>query len=73
MAQPWSLEELDETYFQRRMTSMVAFDIPVERIETKARLGQKQSAEMNSELADWLEIQPDPMRHELARLLRASL
>lgn len=73
MAQPWSLDELDEAYFQQRMTSMVAFDIPVERIETKARLGQKQSSEMNAELADWLEIQPDPMRRELARLLRASL
>lgn len=70
---PWSLDTQDEDYIEQRMSSMVLFEIPVERIDTKARLGQKQSAEMNQELAEWLELQPDQMRRELAGILRASM
>lgn len=72
MPAPWSLDSQAEEYLRARMEHMVAFDLPVQRIETKARLGRKQNVELNRELADWLEVQPDPMRRELARLIRAS-
>jgi transcriptional regulator len=73
MAQPWSLDSQEEEYIERRIASMVAFEVPVERIETKARLGQNKPSELTSELTDWLEVQPDSMKRELARLMRAGV
>lgn len=72
MPSPWSLDSQQDDFLEMRMELMTAFEVPVERIETKARLGRKQEEEMNDELAEWLSVQPDSMRRELARLLRAS-
>lgn len=70
--EPWSLDSQDDATIERRISSMVAFEVPVERIETKARLGQNKPSELTDELTDWLEVQPDSMKRELARLMRAS-
>ena len=72
MPRPWSLDSQADDYIERRIKLMVAFEVPVERIETKARLGQKKPAELNDELTNWLEVQPDSMKRELARLMRAG-
>jgi len=73
MAVPWSLDSQSDDYLGERMELMTAFEVPVQRIATKARLGRKQQTELNQELADWLEVQPDMMRRELARLIRGAI
>ena len=73
MAQPWSLNSQGTEYIESRISSMVAFEVPVDRIETKVRLGQNKPSELTDELTDWLEVQPDPMKRELARLMRAGV
>jgi len=44
-AAPWSLEAQDETYLARMMRAIVVFEIPIARLEAKAKLNQNKSEE----------------------------
>ena len=52
------------------MRAIVAFEMPLERLEAKAKLSQNKSAEMRLGAADALESQGWPDSAELARLMR---
>ena len=42
---PWSMDELDDRRIQGLMKGIVAFEMPIDRLEAKAKLGQNKSAE----------------------------
>lgn len=44
-AQPWSTDQLDQKRLDGLMRGIVAFEIPIDRLEGKAKLGQNKSAE----------------------------
>ncbi|MEP4190003.1 MAG: FMN-binding negative transcriptional regulator, partial [Sneathiella sp.] len=44
-ANPWSLEEIEAKRISAMTKAIVAFEIPVDHLEAKAKLGQNKSAE----------------------------
>lgn len=59
---PWDLSEIDEKRSSAMMKAIVAFEMPISRLEGKAKLGQNKSTEdkaalqkaaENSEIAGW--------------------
>ncbi len=66
----WALSRLSDDYVERMMRAIVAFEMPLERLEAKAKLSQNKSAEMRLSAADALESQGWPDSAELARLMR---
>ncbi|MBE7636323.1 FMN-binding negative transcriptional regulator [Sneathiella sp. P13V-1] len=53
--QPWTMGELDEKRIQGLLKGIVAFEMPVGRLEAKAKLGQNKSAEDRQALFEALE------------------
>lgn len=49
---PWSTGELDEKRLGAMMKAIVAFEIPLTRLEAKAKLGQNKSAEDQAAVKD---------------------
>lgn len=43
--EPWSADELDPKRIEGLMRGIIAFEIPIDRLEGKAKLGQNKSAE----------------------------
>ncbi|MBT5773389.1 MAG: FMN-binding negative transcriptional regulator [Dehalococcoidia bacterium] len=66
----WSLSSQSDEYVERMMRAIVAFEIPLERLEAKAKLSQNKSDEMRLGAADALEAQGWPDSAEIARLMR---
>lgn len=52
---PWNMDELDEKRIQGLMKGIVAFEMPIDRLEAKAKLGQNKSAEDRQALYDALQ------------------
>jgi transcriptional regulator len=66
---PWKLEESPE--FVARLTQqIVAFRIPIERIEGKWKLNQNHPPERRAKVIAVLELRPDENSREVARLMR---
>ncbi|WP_282605038.1 FMN-binding negative transcriptional regulator [Pelagibius sp. Alg239-R121] len=51
---PWSLERLDSGFVQALTRGIVCFEIPIERIEAKAKLSQNKEIEMQRNAASVL-------------------
>ena len=66
---PWKLSQADD-YVERMIGAIVAFEIPLERLEAKAKLSQNKSDEMRLGAADALEAQGWPDSAAVARLMR---
>ena len=41
----WSLDQVPADYLQRMSAGITAFELPISRIETQCKLGQKRSAQ----------------------------
>jgi transcriptional regulator len=66
---PWRLEEPPE--FVTRLTlQIVAFRIPIERLEGKWKLNQNHPPERRAKVMTVLESRPDENSREIARLMR---
>ena len=66
----WSLSSQAEDYLDLRARGIVAFELPLERIEAKAKLSQNKPDEVRVEVADQLEAQRWSDGAALARLMR---
>ncbi len=66
---PWKLSQADD-YVERMIGAIVAFEIPLERLDAKAKLSQNKSDEMRLGAADALEAQGWPDSAAVARLMR---
>ena len=62
----WSLASQDESYLSNMMRGIVAFEIPVVRLEAKAKLSQNKTPEERDSVIAGLESQPDSGSHALA-------
>jgi transcriptional regulator len=66
---PWRLDESPE--FVARLTQqIVAFRIPIERLEGKWKLNQNHPHQRRAKVIAVLESHPDENSHEIARLMR---
>jgi len=66
----WRLAGLPEQFLESREARIVAFEIPVRRIEGKAKLGQRQAADERGKVADALSRSTDSSVCELARMMK---
>jgi transcriptional regulator len=69
VAAPWRLEAQDDKYLQAMMRGIVAFEIPISRLEAKAKLSQNRSAEDRRGVIAALRRGEDALGHEIATLM----
>jgi transcriptional regulator len=65
---PWMLESQDPDWLGRLAHGIVAFEMPIERVEAKAKLGQNHP-QHQAKVAEQLDLLG---AHELARIIRAA-
>jgi transcriptional regulator len=65
-AEPWSMAGQDERYIARMLRGIVAFEIPVARLEAKAKLSQNKTAGDRAGVIAALERSPRPADQALA-------
>ncbi len=71
MAKPWSLDSQKDTYIGAMIRGILAFEIPVARLDAKAKLNQNKRAEERRAAAAGLRAGGDPQAQELAALMEA--
>lgn len=71
--QPWSLDGQEERFIDGLSKGVVAFEIPISRLEGKAKLNQNRSTASQARVVHALECSPDPANHALARSMRDVL
>jgi transcriptional regulator len=69
-ATPWSMAGQDDKYIRRMLRGIVAFEIPVARIEAKAKLSQNKSESDRRSVVAGLEAAGRPGDLELAETMR---
>ena len=70
---PWSIQDLDENFTQGMMRGMVAFEIPLTRLEAKAKLSQNKKPGQLAAATEVLEGADEPLARETGRWMRAAL
>jgi len=66
---PWSVDRLPESYIEKMLRGIVAFEMPVGRLEGKFKLNQKSSAADREGAIKGLRGSGDPESLEVARLM----
>ena len=66
----WSLDGLPDAYMRGMMCGIVAFEIPIARLEGKFKLSQNRDAEDRGRVADALDDRADGFDRDLAVLMR---
>lgn len=67
---PWSMARLPDDYVARMIKGIVAFEMPIERLEGKFKLSQNRSAADRQGAIEGLEQSGDATAREVARLMR---
>lgn len=67
---PWRLDGLDEDWVANRLKGIVAFDMPIERMEATFRLMQNRALEDRERVAVALESTDDTNSQDVAALMR---
>ena len=65
----WSMDRLPETYVEKMLGGIVAFEMPIGRLEGKFKLNQKSSAADREGAIKGLQATGDPESLEVARLM----
>jgi transcriptional regulator len=66
---PWRMDGLPDDYVDRMMRGIVAFEIPIDRLEGKAKLSQNRSAGDRARVRTALAAQDDPLARAVAELM----
>jgi transcriptional regulator len=69
---PWRMESLSREYLERMMRGIVAFELPIDRLEGKAKLGQNRGAEDRAGAVAGLRAAGDPWSAAVADLMAAT-
>jgi transcriptional regulator len=69
---PWRVDSLPNSYLDGMMRGIVAFEIPVERLEGKAKLSQNRSAGDQARVRSALLAENDPLARAVAELMADS-
>jgi transcriptional regulator len=72
-AKPWRLEDLAKESYEKLAGAIVAFEMPIERIEGKFKLGQNRSQDDRSGMLAGLEAEGSPEANALAEFIRRTL
>ena len=70
---PWSMDLLPEDYVERQLKGIVAFEMPIDRVEGKFKLNQKSSPADRQGAIKGLRATGDPESLEVARLMEEIL
>ncbi len=73
LAEPWSLDGLTDTYVSAMIRGILAFEIPVARLDAKAKLNQNKPAEERLAAAAALRESGGPEAQELAALMESPV
>lgn len=65
----WSIDKLPEDYVEKMINGIVAFEMPIERLEGKAKLNQKSPAADREGAIKGLRQSADPDAQTIARLM----
>jgi transcriptional regulator len=68
----WSFESLPADYVDGMQRGIVAFEIPIERLEGKAKLSQNRSAEDQARTREALAAADDPLARAVAALMAGA-
>ena len=67
----WRMGGLTEEYLGSMMRAIVAFEIPVDRLEGKAKLSQNRDATDQVRVAEALAASGDPLAQATSRVMRS--
>jgi transcriptional regulator len=70
-AEPWSMDDLTHEYLHKMMRGIVAFEIPVARLEGKFKLSQNRSAEDRQHVIEALGGSPDSDSQGVRAMMQA--
>ena len=73
MTEPWLLPGMDDAYIVKQMRGIVAFEIPITRLEGKFKLNQNRSAADQAGVVAAMSESPDAPARAVARLMAANL
>ena len=68
-ATPWRMDSLSDTYLGGMMRGIVAFEIPIDRLEGKAKLSQNRPAGDQARVRAALAAEADPLAQAVAELM----
>ena len=66
---PWSMDRLPDEFIEKMLNGIVAFEMPIDRLEGKFKLNQKNSAADRDGVIKGLRGSGDPESLEVARLM----
>jgi transcriptional regulator len=66
---PWRMDSLSDTYIEGMMRGIVAFEIPIDRLEGKAKLSQNRPVADQARVRTGLAGEDDPLAQAVARLM----
>jgi transcriptional regulator len=69
-AKPWRTEDLARDFFERLAKAIVAFEMPIDRIEGKFKLGQNRSQDDRVGMLEGLDAEKSPDADALAAFIR---
>ena len=69
----WSMDRLPESYIEKMLDAIVAFEMPIDRVEGKFKLNQKNSPADREGAIEGLRATGDPESLEVARLMAEIL
>ena len=67
---PWTVDKLSDDFYTKMRQGIVAFEMPIERIEGKWKVGQNRAPADRIGAASALEALDDPNARAIARLMR---
>jgi transcriptional regulator len=68
--EPWTMD-LPEEYLQGQLRAIVAFEVPITRLEGKVKLSQNRSAEDQRRVRDQLATRPDTNAQSVRAMMQA--
>jgi transcriptional regulator len=72
-AEPWRFDTLPGDYVDGMIRGIVAFELPIDRLEGKAKLSQNRGAEDRASAIQGLEATADPLATATAALMRQAM
>jgi transcriptional regulator len=69
---PWRMDRLQDSYVDGMMRGIVAFEIPIDRLEGKAKLSQNRPAGDRARVRAALSAEDDPLARAVATLMVES-
>ena len=72
-AKPWRTEDLASDFYEKLARAIVAFEMPIHRIEGQFKLGQNRSQDDRAGMLEGLDAEKSPDAEALAAFIRETL